>query len=219
MKKTIWAAAAAMLMAVPATARAQDTPEQAVDRYLSTLKAQDWAGNAAVVNPPELDSLKAAFIDVASADTSTAGLRALFNVGTAAELRALAAPVVYQRFIAATMGQQEQMQQFLRVATFRVLGHVGEGDTAYVVYRVSAAAAGGQQTSQVTVMTAVRAGGQWKARLSEELRGTVVSLHTAAAQRRAARQAVEAGAQPRPPASGAPVRPGAPPPSPTPTRP
>jgi hypothetical protein len=190
MKKTRWALlAGALAMAMPHAAMAQETPEQVAERYLSSMKARDWAANAALVHPAELDSIKAAFVDVARSDTSTAGLRALFSVSTARELEALPPAQVYQRFVASTVGQQAEMTQFLSTAVFKVLGHVTEGDSAYVVYRVSATGAGGAM-SQVTVMSLRRDGTAWKTRLTDELRATIAGLHTQAAQRRASNAAL-----------------------------
>lgn len=214
-KPILAAAAAAFLLALPAAALAQDTPEQVADRYLQTLKAQDWAGNAALVDAPELDSLKAAFIDAATADTSTAGLRQYFNLASPAQLQALPASQVYQRFVASTITQNPGMVQFLTSATFRVLGHVAEGDTAHVVYRVSAGGQMAAQGSQVSVLSVVRYGGAWKVPLNEQLRGAIAELHANAAQARAARSArATIGAPP-----AGPTRPAAPPAAAPPTRP
>jgi hypothetical protein len=212
MKNLKWAvlAGALVMTALPHAAAAQ-TPEQVAERYLATMKAKDWAGNAALVHPAELDSLKAAFMDVARSDTSTAGLRAIFNVSSARELEALPAMQVYARFVGATVGQQEEMTRFLSSAAFRVLGHVTEADSVYVVYRVTATAASGPMT-QVTVMSLRRDGAAWRTRLTDELRSTITALHTQAAQRRAANAALtppsERPATPRP---APPAPPAAPP--------
>ena len=197
--------AAVLAMALPHGAAAQETPEQVAERYLSSMKARDWAANAALVHPAELDSIKAAFMDVARSDTSTAGLRALFNVSSARELEALPPAQVYQRFVGSTVGQQAEMTQFLSTAVFKVLGHVTEGDSAYVVYRVSATGAGGPM-SQVTVMSLRRDGAAWKTRLTDELRATIAALHTQAAQRRAANAALTPPGE-RPPPPPAPATP------------
>jgi hypothetical protein len=219
MKGLAAAVLSALALALPPLAAAQNTPEQAAERFLQTLKARDWAGNAALVHPAELDSMKAAFMEVAGSDTSTAGLRAVFNVASAAELRALAPAIVYQRFAANVVGQREGMTEFLAAATFRVMGHVPAGDTAFVVYRVTGPA-GNEQASQVTVMAMRRDGGGWKARLNDEVRGMISGLRTAVAQRRASaaamaeveRQRRAAEAEAAPPAA----RPAAPPPAPAP---
>jgi len=184
-------AALAVALALPTTAAAQQTPEQAAERYLQTLKAQDWAGNAALMDPVDLDSMKAAVLDAASADTSTAGLRQLFGVASVAEMRALAPAMVYQRFAATVIGQREGMAQFLGSARFRVMGHVREGDTAWVVYRVSAEVPGNAGANQVSLVALRNVGGAWKARLNEEVRGMLVGLRSAAAESRARADALE----------------------------
>lgn len=207
---------AALMLALPRVIAAQQTPEQVAERYLATMKARDWAGNAAMVHPAELDSIKAAFMDVARSDTSTAGLRAIFNVGSANELQALSPAEIYARFVGATVGQQQEMTTFLQSAVFKVLGHVEEADSVYVVYRVTATAQGGPM-SQVTVMSLRRDGSGWKTRLTDELRATITSLHTEAAQRRAANAALTPPGE-RPPVrpAPAPAAPVVPPPPPRP---
>jgi hypothetical protein len=212
MKKPTLAAllVAAATLALPRAGAAQETPEAVAQRYLASMKARDWAANAAMVHPAELDSIKAAFMDVARSDTSTAGLRAIFQVGSAAELQALPSTQVYARFVGSTVGAQAEMQHFLESATFKVLGHVDEGDSAYVVYRVTGTGASGP-VSQVTVMSLRRDGATWKARLTDELRATIAGLHAEAAQRRAAGAALTPPGErppPRPqPAPPAPARP------------
>ena len=208
MKRALLAAVA--MIAMPLAAAAQETPEQVAERYLSTMKARNWAANGAVVHPEELDSLKAAFVDVAHSDTSTAGLRALFNVSTARELEALTPVQVYERFVGSTVGQQAEMTTFLSSAVFKVLGHVAEGDSVYVVYRVSATGSAGPM-SQVTVMSLRRSGSGWKTRLTDELRGTIAALHTQAAQRRASNAALVPPGERPPPRPAPPAPPAAPP--------
>lgn len=213
------AAFAVLALALPSAAAAQNTPEAAADRFLQTLKARDWAGNAAAVHPVELDSMKAAFVEVAGSDTSTAGIRQVFNVASLAELRALSPSMVYQRFAANVVGQREGMAEFLAGATFRVMGHVTAGDTAFVVYRVTGNT-GSAEASQVTVMALRRDGGGWKARLTDEVRGMIVGMRAAVAQRRISEATIErvrreaaaadsaAGAgRARPPAAPPPARP------------
>jgi hypothetical protein len=209
--KTRWIAlAGALVVALPLAAAAQETPERVAERYLASMKARDWAANAAVVHPQELDSIKAAFVDVARSDTSTAGLRALFNVASARELEALPPAQVYQRFVASTVGQQAEMTQFLSSAVFKVLGHVSEGDSAYVVYRVSATGSSGPM-NQVTVMSLRRDGAGWKTRLTDELRATIAALHAQAAQRRAANAALTPPGERPTPRPAPPTPPAAPP--------
>ena len=212
MKKLILVALAALVL--PRTVAAQATPEQVATQYLASMKAADWAANASLVHSGEQDSLKAALLEVVSLDTATAGLRQIFNVGSAAELRALPAAQVYQRFVAGTIGSQQGLRELLAAATFNVMGHVTAGDTAYVVYRVSATQ-GGQTLSQVTVLSVRRDGAGWKARLPEEMKGMMIEMRTAAAQRRAANSALT----PREPGAQGPTRPATPPTAPPPAPP
>jgi hypothetical protein len=213
------AALALLALSAPRTVAAQGTPEQVATQYLQSMKTQDFAANAALVHPAEEDSLKAALLEAISGDTSTAGLRQVFNVGSVAEFRALPAQTVYQRFVSATITQQEGMVQALGAATFSVMGHVDGGDTAYVVYRVSANV-NGNALSQVSVLSLRRDGAAWKVRLPEDLKQTIAGLRTAAAQRRAVQSALQSAGQAPPAQTPAPPRPPAPAaPPPAPARP
>ena len=77
------------------------------------------------------------------------------------------------------------MAQFLASAVFRVMGHVTEADTAWVVYRVTAAAPGNPTASQVSLVALRNVGGTWKVRLNEEVKGMLTGLRAAAAEARA----------------------------------
>src|ERR1044072_2970859 len=104
----------ALMLALPRMIAAHQTPEQVAERYLSTMKARDWAGNAAMVHPAELDSIKAAFMDVARSGTSPAARRPTCNVGRATELQPLSPAEISARFVGATVGQQQEMTTFLQ---------------------------------------------------------------------------------------------------------
>ncbi|HSU16725.1 hypothetical protein [Longimicrobium sp.] len=208
--KKLMLTTAALAVAIPCAVVAQGTPEQVATQYLQTMKAADWAGNAALIHPVEQDSLKAAVLEVIASDTSTAGLRQVFNVASAAELRALPAQQVYQRFVANTIGTQPGMREMLAAASFTAIGHVDQGDTSYVVYRVTAQAEG-NTLSQVTVLSLRRDGGGWKVRLPEELKGMMMGMRQAAAQRRAAAAAIQPSERPAAPPTAPPARPATPP--------
>jgi hypothetical protein len=200
------AALAACSLAVPALARAQDTPEAVAQRFLETVRAQDWTANAALIYSPELDSLKAAFVEVSHVDTSSAGLRAIFQVSSVAELDRLSPAEVYKRFVTDRMAQSEEREraQVLSSTQFHMLGHIPEGDTAYVVYRVTATVPNRGPTSQVSMMVVRRERGVWKAPLSDELRSLIPQLHMAAERQRQMQRAL---ANPPPPVNVTPPHP------------
>jgi hypothetical protein len=193
-------AAAALALALPTAARAQDTPEGVAQRFLETVRARDWSANAALIYSADLDSLKAAFVEVSHVDTSSAGLRAIFQVNRVAELESMPAAEVYRRFVTDRTAQtaERERAEVLASTRFQVLGHVPEGDTAYVVYRVTATVPTGP-ASQVNMMTVRRERGVWKAPLSEEMQALIPRLHTAAAQQRELLRQLAHPAPPAPP--------------------
>ena len=157
------------LLLAPMVSAAQETPEQVVQRYFDTFKSGDFAANAAMMDPAALAELKTAMVGVAdatgvSADETQAHLRETFGVQNTAELRALEPAVLYERMLRSVLGQGE-MREVLSAARVNALGHVLEGDTAHVVYRMSMQVMG-NSIDQVQVAPVRRVDGQWRVLLT-----------------------------------------------------
>jgi len=110
---------------------------------------------------------------VSSSETQ-AHLRETFGVQNTAELRALAPATLYERMLRSVLGQGE-MREVLSAARVNVLGHVLEGDTAHVVYRMSMEVMG-KNLDQVQVSPVRRVDGQWRVLLTGSFAAMITSM-------------------------------------------
>lgn len=163
---------AALLAAAPVAA--QDTPEQVVTRYLETFRAGEYAANAAMMDPAALEEMKATLVQIVGSVGTNAEFQTMFGVQTAEQLNGLAAPVVYERMLRSVLGKEE-MRGLLASARVNVLGHVPEGDSAHVVYRLRMSA-GGTDFNQVQMAQLRRVGDTWKVLLTGGFAGIMNPL-------------------------------------------
>jgi hypothetical protein len=164
--------------ALPLRAAAQDTPEAVAQRYYETFRNGDFAGNAALMHPDALEELKTTLTGLAAMPGATedAEFREMFGVSSIEELRALPAPVLFERVLRNQL--EGEMRAILASTEVTVLGHVMEGDsTAHVVYRMRMNF-GGQTLDQVQVMPLQRAGGEWRVLLTGSLAGMMNAMPT-----------------------------------------
>lgn len=164
------------LCALPWRAAAQDTPEAVAQRYYDTFRSGDFAANAALMHPRALEELKTTLTGMAALPgaTENAEFREMFGVSTIDEMRALPAPVLFERVLRNQL--EGEMRAILATTEVTILGHVMEGDTtAHVVYRMRMNF-GGQSLDQVQVMPLERADGQWRVLLTGSLAGMMSSM-------------------------------------------
>ncbi len=162
--------------ALPLRAAAQDTPEAVAQRYYETFRSGDFAGNAALMHPDALEELKTTLTGMAALPGATEDVefREMFGVSTLEELRALPAPVLFERVLRNQL--EGEMRAILATTEINILGHVMEGDTtAHVVYRMRMNF-GGQRLDQVQVMPLQRAQGEWRVLLTGSLAGMMSSM-------------------------------------------
>ncbi|HEX6373995.1 MAG TPA: hypothetical protein VF006_34015 [Longimicrobium sp.] len=168
---------ALLLLCVCASrAAAQDTPEAVVQRYYETFKNGDFAGNAALMHPDALEELKTTLTGMAALPGATEDLefREMFGVSSIEEMRALPAPVLFERVLRNQL--EGEMRAILASTQVTILGHVMEGDTtAHVVYRMRMDF-GGQTLDQVQVIPLERASGEWRVLLTGSLAGMMGSM-------------------------------------------
>lgn len=163
--------------ALPASAAAQETPEQVVQRYYATFQSGDFAANAAIMHPAALEELRTTLVGFAEIPGATEeeGFTEMFGVRTVEEMRALPPAVLFERMLRSQLGGDE-MRQILAGTEVRVLGHVMEGDTtAHVVYRMRMSF-GEQTMDQVQVMPLKRADGEWRVLLTGSFAGMMGSI-------------------------------------------
>lgn len=171
-----------MMGLVAAPLAAQETPEAVVQRYFETFRDGQFAENAAMMDPAALTSLHGTMVEMARAtgvdSTETrAHLREMFGVENLEQLRALAPEAVYERMLRSVLGQGE-MKEILAGAQVNVLGHVLEGDTAHVVYRMKMSVVG-TSIDQVQVAPVRRVAGQWRVLLTGSFAGLINSMPAA----------------------------------------
>jgi hypothetical protein len=162
--------------ALPSRAAAQETPEAVVQRYYDTFRSGDYAANAALMHPAALEELKTTLTGMAALPGATEDVefREMFGVSTLEEMRALPAPVLFERVLRNQL--EGEMRAILATTEISILGHVMEGDTtAHVVYRMRMNF-GGQRLDQVQVMPLQRAEGQWRVLLTGSLAGMMGSM-------------------------------------------
>jgi hypothetical protein len=173
-----WIVLVAGLLLAPMALAAQETPEAVVQRYFATFKSGDFAANAAMMDSHALAELKTTMVGFAeatrvSADETQAHLRETFGVQNTAELRALDPVTLYERMLRSVLGQGN-VREFLSAARMNTLGHVLEGDTAHVVYRMSMEVMG-KNLEQVQVAPVRRVDGQWRVLLTGSFAALITS--------------------------------------------
>ena len=177
--KTMSRALGALLLACFAfapRAAAQDTPEAVAQRYYETFRSGDFAANAALMHPEALEELKTTLTGLAALPGATEDLefREMFGVSSVEEMRALPAPVLFERVLRNQL--EGEMRAILATTDITILGHVMEGDTtAHVVYRMRMNF-GGQSLDQVQVIPLRRADGEWRVLLTGSLAGMMNAM-------------------------------------------
>ena len=172
----VLALAAAMTLGAAVPAAAQATPEETVMAFFETFRTGDYAANAAMMDPAALEQLKATMVGFASLPGAEGDetFGRMFGVKTAEEMRALPAAELYARMLRGTLGADE-VREMMSLLQARPLGHVMEGDTAHVVYRMKMSM-NGADVEQVQVAPMVRVDGTWKLLLTGTLAGLMPSL-------------------------------------------
>lgn len=179
MRPFVRAAALIALFVFAPRLRAQATPEQVVQRYFDTFKAGDFAANAAMMDPAALDELKQGIVAAASIPGAAEDpeFQANFGVRSLDELKAMPPQLLYQRMLTTVLGQGE-MRELLGGSQVSVLGHVMEGDTAHVVYRMRMNALG-VNLDQVQVAPLRQVGGEWRVLLTGSFAGMISAMSQA----------------------------------------
>lgn len=157
-------------------AAAQETPEAVALRYFESMRANDLAANAALMDPEALASLKRTFTPLVELDTQGEVMRMLFGVGSRAEYDALAPAALYQRFLTTVMNLQPDMRAVMAGSTAQVIGRVDEGaDTSHVVYRIGMEIEGARM-SKIETISLRRTPAGWRTMLSADVENFVSAL-------------------------------------------
>lgn len=166
----------AVLLLAARPAAAQATPEALAERYFQTMRAGDWKANAALMHPEALESFRSMLIPILEIDESGEVARML-GVANNDAVAKLAPAAFYEHFLTGMMGQQAELKTILAGSEADIVGHVMEGDTAHVVYRMNMEI-NGATVSKLTVISARRDGGVWKALLTGDMENLAGMLRT-----------------------------------------
>lgn len=159
-----------LLCLCPATMGAlplRDTPEEAAERFIRSLRSVDWAAAAAVLDPEPLADFRALVTMITEVDESGAFLEYLTGTDSAAYAR-LGDREVFVRALTALTDDMPGLTHSLYDRDDRIVGGILEGaDTAHVVYRTVARISGA--VPEVKVMQLRRGPDGWRVLWTAEL--------------------------------------------------
>lgn len=166
-------AALLLLAAAPAALPAQETPEAVAGRFLETLRAGDWAANAALMHPEAVGSFKRLFVELGGDHPEV--VDELLGMKLA-DLQAMPPAQAYEAFMRKFVGPLAELRQMIVGMRVEMLGHVAEGaDLAHVVYRMRMET-DGVSMSKVEVVPLRRDGAGWKVLLTADLENLAAAL-------------------------------------------
>lgn len=168
----------ALIPLIPRLAAAQQTPEQAAERYFAATRAMDWNATAAMMHPRALESMKSMFVELATLDSAGTVIGPMLGVRPGEQLASVPAARVYERLLNTITRMQPQAAQAMAGSSFDIVGHVMEGDTAHVVYRMKMSVEGAPIT-QTSVVSFLRDGGEWRGLLTGDVQNMISGLRAA----------------------------------------
>ena len=167
--------------AVP-QAIAADTPEEFAARYLESIRKNGMKDLGSFIHPDEIKKLADLIVELA--DTAAAGDKAetipFLKKGENAEtLRKLSSAEIANRFFGWINEAIPQLTEMLKTAEVKTIGHVTDGDTVYVVAKLSFTMEG-EVINGTDVLPLRRDGENYKALLKAEMTGILKAMKKAA---------------------------------------
>jgi len=164
-----------------APAATAETPEGVAARYMTALKAGDYAACARVMHPEALIELRRLFAPIIAKDKAGRVSQQLFGA-TPAQFATLGDAMLLERLLRNSMTAGGQGQQaaaaaaVLKSAQITPLGHVKEGaDMAHVLMRAQFVIQG-LPVTRMDVMSMQRTGTVWRATLPADVRNLAGAL-------------------------------------------
>ena len=162
-----------------APAASAETPEGVAARYMTALKAGDYAACARVMHPEALIELRRLFAPIIAKDKAGRVSQQLFGA-TPAQFATLGDAMLLERLLRNSMtGQGQQAAAaaaVLKSAQITPLGHVKEGaDMAHVLMRAQFVIQG-LPVTRMDVMSMQRTGTAWRATLPADVRNLAGAL-------------------------------------------
>lgn len=157
------------------------SPEAATRSLVERIRASDYEGMADLMHPAALEELRQLFSPILEAEEMASFRQQVFGIGSVEEAGALDGREIYVTIIGFALGADPAAAQAMQTVQAEVIGHVMEGDTAHVVYRMNMNVEG-FELSQTAVATFREREGRWLGLLSADLRGMVAGLRRAIEQ-------------------------------------
>ena len=159
-------------------AAAAETPEEFSARYLDSMRRSGMKDLASFIHPDELKKLAeliTEIADVAAKEGKSEAVPFLKGGDTADSLRKLPSVEVANKFFAWIGEVAPQLTQMLRTAEAKTVGHVTDGETVYVVAKLSFTMEG-EVINGTDVLPLRRDGDGYKALLKAEMTGILKAM-------------------------------------------
>ncbi len=171
---------AAQEVAAPRPAGELDasTPEAATVSLVDRIRTSDYEGMADLMHPAALEELHELFQPVLEAEQMAELRTEVFGTSSVEEAKALSGRDIYETIISFALGADPATSAAMRSVEADVVGHIMEGDTAHVVYRMNMNIEGFEM-SQTAVASYRQHEGRWLGLLTADLRGMVAGLRQA----------------------------------------
>lgn len=165
---------------VPPSARALDvsTPEAATVSLVDRIRTADYEGMADLMHPDALAELRELFMPVLQAEEMADFRSEVFGTPSVEHAAALSGSEIYRTIISFALGADPATASAMQSVEADVIGHIMEGDTAHVVYRMNMNVEGFEM-SQTAVASYRQHEGRWLGLLTADLRGMVAGLRQA----------------------------------------
>lgn len=165
----------------PASAFANETPEQVADAYIEAIRTHGLAAVPEYIHPDELERFRGMLLPVLVGDSPSADpLRKAFfgQKATLASVQAMDAKAFMRGFMGFAQNQMAAMD--VSIGTSKTLGSVREGDVVHLVTR-NTVGAGALQLTQMEVISLKPYQGTWRLLLSGKMEGMAQALGAQAA--------------------------------------
>lgn len=154
------------------------TPEAATVSLVDRIRTSDYEGMADLMHPDALAELRDLFQPVLEAEQMAELRTEVFGTSSVEEATALSGRDIYETIISFALGADAATSAAMQSVEADVVGHIMEGDTAHVVYRMNMNIEGFEM-SQTAVASYRQHEGRWLGLLTADLRGMVAGLRQA----------------------------------------
>jgi hypothetical protein len=155
------------------------TPEQVAESYITALKEDRMDDVAGYMHPEALESFRNLLLPLLDAATKRKKEKEVLmifkGVSSVKALKKLDSKKFFEAFLVGVMRVKPDLRATLAKADVRVLGHVMQGDTAHVVYRITMDPEG-TPINNVTLVSLRASASGWGVLLSAQMEGIATRL-------------------------------------------